>query len=160
MKRCIFVLAVLLFTCLLSASDPVFYCNFDDTAEPQMAAGDKTPKLEVQPKFEQGIRGRALLVGMDADKTRRGVSYSNEKNLNWTQGAISFWVKPVNWKGSDTGFFAPFFTAGAGKNYFLIYKYPVGETLYFMRGELGFWLFSQYRPGEWKSGEWHHVVCL
>lgn len=41
----------------------------------------------------------------------------------------------------------------------MIYKYCVGETFYFMRGEHGFWLFTQFKPGEWKPGEWHHVVC-
>ncbi len=150
---------LLTFCTVCSGATPIFYCNFDDTVTPVIAAGAKTFKTENTPTFRPGLRGKALLIGMDEKKIRHGVSYSHEKNLDWTSGTISFWVKPLNWNGTDTGFFAPFFSAWAGKNNFYIYKYFTGESLYFMRGELGFWLFAQFRPGEWKAGEWHHVIC-
>ena len=149
----------LCFCAALSAAEPVFYCNFDKTAVPQIAAGDKTPHPVVEPAYDRGIRGDALVVGLDAPHGKRGIRYAREKNLNWDRGTISFWVKPLDWKGSDTGFFAMFFSAVEGRNFFQIYKYITGENLYFLRGELGFWLFAQSRPGEWKCGEWHHVAC-
>ena len=140
-------------------ANPIFYCNFDDTATPVIAGGKKTFKTETELQFRPGLKGKALLIGMDQKKVRHGVSYPHEKNLDWKQGTISFWVNPVNWNGTETGFFAPFFSTWAGANNFYIYKYHVGEFLYFMRGEPGFWLFSLFRQGEWKAGEWHHVVC-
>ncbi len=143
----------------LHAAEPIFYAGFDGSLEPVSARGSKTFKTETPVSFQDGIRGKALVIGTDPQGVRHGVAYPHEKNLNWTEGAISFWLKPVNWKGSDTGFFVPVFDAKAGKNYFMIYKYCVGETFYFMRGEHGFWLFTQFKPGEWKPGEWHHVVC-
>ena len=158
MKTIISVI-LLTFCAVCFGAKPTFYCNFDDTVTPVVAAGKKTSKLEHAPEFRKGLKGKALLIGMDEKKIRHGVSYPHEKNLNWKQGTISFWVNPVNWNGTDTGFFAMFFSAWAGENNFYIYKYLVGEFLYFMRGERGFWLFSMFRQGEWKAGEWHHVVC-
>ena len=158
MKTIISVI-LLAFCAVCFGAKPTFYCNFDDTVTPVVAAGKKTSKLEHAPEFRKGLKGKALLIGMDEKKIRHGVSYPHEKNLNWKQGTISFWVNPVNWNGTDTGFFAMFFSAWAGENNFYIYKYLVGEFLYFMRGERGFWLFSMFRQGEWKAGEWHHVVC-
>lgn len=136
----------------LHAAEPIFYAGFDGSLEPASARGSKTFKTETPVSFQDGIRGKALVIGTDPQGVRHGVAYPHEKNLNWTEGAISFWLKPVNWKGSDTGFFVPVFDAKAGKNYFMIYKYCVGETFYFMRGEHGFWLFTQFKPGEWKPG--------
>ena len=159
MKKIIAILSGISFIAAVTGTEPIFYCNFDDTLEPVKAMGSKTPQQEAPAVFRTGLKGKALLIGLDEQNIRRGVAYSHEKNLNWTQGTISFWLKPVNWNGTDTGFFAPFFSTWAGKNNFYIYKYSVGETFYFMRGELGFWLFSLYRLGEWKAGEWHHVVC-
>ena len=160
MKKLILTLgAVSASVSICAAAEPIFYCNFDDTVSPVVARGDKTPQLESPAVFRPGLRGNALLIGLDEQNIRRGVEYPHEKNINWTRGTISFWVKPVNWKGSDTGYFAMFFSTWAGKNNFFIYKYYEGETLYFMRGPHSFWTFSLYRPGEWKTGEWHHVVC-
>ena len=159
MKTSLAAVAITIAVLTVKAVDPIFYSSFDDTVTPVFATGEKTSKLEVPPVFKPGLKGKALLVGLDEQNIRRGVTYSHKKNLNWTQGTISFWVSPVNWKGTDTGFFAPFFSTWAGKNNFYIYKYSVGEFFYFMRGEHGFWLFSLYRLGEWKPGEWHHVAC-
>ncbi len=159
MKTSLAAVAFAIAVLTVKAADPIFYSSFDDTVTPVFAAGEKTSKLDVPPVFKPGLKGKALLIGLDEQNIRRGVTYSHKKNLNWTQGTISFWVNPVNWKGTDTGFFAPFFSTWAGKNNFYIYKYSVGEFFYFMRGEHGFWLFSLYRLGEWKPGEWHHVAC-
>ncbi len=158
MKKAV-LLGVLLACHMIGAVEPVFHCEFENSLLPSVAKGDKTPTTHVVPVFRPGLRGSALLIGQDDEKNLHGVSYSHAGNLDWEEGAISLWVQPVNWNGTDTGFFAPFFDARAGENLFLIYKYHVGETLYFMRGEHGFWLFSQFKLGEWKPGEWHHIVC-
>ena len=144
---------------VFASAEPAFYCSFDNTLKAVSAKGDGKPVQNSEPQYRDGIKGKALLIGKDTELNRHGVVYSH-KYLNWTEGTISFWVKPLTWKGSDTGFFVPFFSTKAGENEFLIYKYFIGESLYFMRGKLGFWLFTQYRPGEWKPGEWHHVVCI
>lgn len=81
-----------------------FYAGFDGSLEPASARGSKTFKTETPVSFQDGIRGKALVIGTDPQGVRHGVAYPHEKNLNWTEGAISFWLKPVNWKGSDTGF--------------------------------------------------------
>ena len=112
---------LLLALCAVSfGANPIFYCNFDDTATPVIAEGKKTFKAETAPEFRPGLKGKALLIGMDNKKVRHGVSYPHEKNLNWKQGTISFWVQPVNWNGIETGFFAPFFSTWAGENNFYI----------------------------------------
>ena len=159
MKK-IFIWAMILLTfSLVNAVEPIFHCEFEESLIPSIAMGDRTPTVNTPPVFQPGLRGSALLIGQDAEKNLHGVSYPHSGNLDWTEGSISLWIKPINWKGTDTGFFAPFFDARAGENLFLIYKYYVGETLYFMRGEHGFWLFSQFKLGEWQPGEWHHIVC-
>ena len=161
MKTTRILLAVVVASAMmLSAAEPIFYCDFDDTVAPVVAAGEKTPAVEVAPVFMPGVKGKALLVGLDEHGVRRGVEYPHEKNLDWTKGTISFWVKPVNWKGSDNGFFAMFFSTMAGQKMFYIYKYYTGEYLYLLRGENPEWLFSLYRPGEWKADEWHHLACV
>ena len=162
MKKSALLLTVsaVLSAMLLPAAEPTFYCSFDNTVTPAAAAGKKTPKLEVAPIYQKGVKGQALLIGFDEKQVRRGVTYSHEKNLDWEKGTISFWVKPVNWTGRDTGFFSMFFSATAGQNLFYIYKYFTGEYLYLLRGAKPNWLFTIYRPGEWKKGDWHHVACV
>ena len=74
----------------LHAAEPIFYAGFDGSLEPVSARGSKTFKTETPVSFQDGIRGKALVIGTDPQGVRHGVAYPHEKNLNWTEGAISF----------------------------------------------------------------------
>ena len=105
MKTKITALLLLTFCTVSFGANPIFYCNFDDTVAPVIAGGKKTFKTETALEFRPGLKGKALLIGMDEKKIRHGVSYPHENNLDWKQGTISFWIKPVNWNGTETGFY-------------------------------------------------------
>jgi len=134
------------------ASEPVFYLDFDRNIRPVRDKAGTEVRFETAPEYRPGIRGQALLVGTDEKGTRYGLRCSRAGNLNWEKGSISFWVRPENWGGRDSGFFATLFNAGSATQAFRIYKYYEGETFFFMRGPHSKWLRSQYGVGEWQQG--------
>lgn len=137
----------------------IFYCNFNGTVDATEAAGNKQAKYKIPPEFQKGVDGQAVLIGNKKGEKEYGYTYDSEKNLDWAKGSISFWIKPLDWKG-DNNFFNIFFQTKAGKNLFMIYKYFSMEQLYFVRGERAKWLFAGKKIGNWRPGEWHHVTCV
>ena len=79
MKTSLAAVAITIAVLTVKAVDPIFYSSFDDTVTPVFAAGEKTSKLEVPPVFKPGLKGKALLVGLDEQNIRRGVTYSHKK---------------------------------------------------------------------------------
>ncbi|OGV38666.1 MAG: hypothetical protein A2020_03845 [Lentisphaerae bacterium GWF2_45_14] len=137
----------------------LFYCGFDGTVEATKAAGDGHAQYTAAPEFQPGVHGEAVLIGKGKDGKEYGYTYASEKNLDWSKGTISFWMKVLDWQG-DNNYFNIFFQTGAGKNLFMIYKYCAMEQLYFVRGEVATWLFAGKKIGDWRPGEWHHIVCV
>ena len=50
------------------------------------------------------------------------------------KGSISFWLKPLDWGGSNN-YFHVVLHASAGRNYFQLHKLFNGEKFLFLRGE-------------------------
>jgi len=157
------VLSVLLFTQAkaraLSADDLLFYCAFNNSLEPTIHRGEKGLKTKGNFKFKPGVAGGAVMVG------RKGtyISYATKGNLNPMGGAISLWVKPLDWKSRD-GKHHIFFSL-RGNPRWLLYKYGVGDTWFYARTpdkkeiRVGPDAFDCARDFLFKPGEWAHLVA-
>ncbi|MEO0073953.1 MAG: LamG-like jellyroll fold domain-containing protein [candidate division WOR-3 bacterium] len=83
------------------------------------------------------------------------LTYSTAGNLNRTQGALEFWIRP-NWPGAD-GQSYTFFEVGAGWfNRMRIMK-DGANNLRFMLWDSGAEYGVGYNVAHWKAGEWHHI---
>ncbi len=141
------------------AAEPAFYLNFDENTTPVKAAPGTVVNPGTPAKYDQGVRGKALVVGTDEEGKRYGVSCTRTGNFNWEKGSMSFWFKPLNWEGKDSGFFASFFSAGNNKESFLLYKYHEADSVFFMRGANPNWIRCAFGAKHFQKGEWHHIVC-
>jgi len=98
-------------------------------------------------RYDQGLQ-------VDGSDT---LTYETAGNLNRTQGAVEFWIRP-NWDGNDGRDYV-FFEAGAGwVNRMLIVKDGANNL------RLIVWDSAQeygvaYNIGGWRAGEWHHVAA-
>jgi len=138
----------------------LFYCNYDGTPEPAVAAGAKTFRTNNAPEFRQGVAGQAILIGgQSPDGKTRFVRYEPDKNLDSETGTLSLWVNPVDWDGDADSFIA-LFHAGIGKGEMYVYKFFIGDEFrFYMPGTTADWDRLYKNIPFWKKGQWHHVVC-
>ncbi|MEJ5198819.1 MAG: LamG-like jellyroll fold domain-containing protein, partial [Anaerolineae bacterium] len=102
--------------------------------------------------FAAGRYDQGLLMD-DADT----LSYETAGNLNRTQGAIEFWVRPT-WNGNDGREYV-FFEAGAEWfNRMMIVK-DGANNLRLMTWDSAQEYGVAYNIGHWRAGEWHHVAA-
>lgn len=102
--------------------------------------------------FTTGRYDRGLLMD-DADT----LSYETAGNLNRTQGAIEFWVRP-EWDGNDGQDYV-FFEAGAEWfNRMMIVK-DGANNLRLMTWDSAQEYGVAHPIGDWRAGEWHHVAA-
>jgi hypothetical protein len=110
-----------------------FYCPFEGSARPQIHAGDPTPALEGEEEYVEGIQGRGLVVGDGGAR----VEYAAADNHDFRESTVSFWVKPLDWEGTDDKFHVFFQCSaparGDSKGSRLLYKYLVPGR-FLMRG--------------------------
>ncbi len=150
--------------------DLLFYAPFDGETTAAVARGNPEATHAIEPRFEPGIRGQALVVGGDpemkqriegdlpvGDKTPRHAVYQPEGNLDLQQGTLSFWVKSLDWRGMDKGFNVLFY-AHAGRNYFQVYKFFTGDQLLLLVGEQEKWTSVEFKLRDWEPGQWQHVA--
>lgn len=171
------------FSLSLSAADPAIFFTFDrgiradaggtGAHAPEVAgqneptgvqgilsekAADRTPDKMLAP----GLSGKALLVGRSSDgKGIQTICYHPRPAQNSAEGTISFWVKPVDWNGTDKEFHH-FFGAANEANRLIVYKYHNSPNLIFLYGRLakdGFQTTVSTDIGKWKAGEWHHICA-
>lgn len=148
----------------------LFYCDYNGTADAAFAVGDKTATCAIPPEFQPGVSGQAVVIGGDpkveqrvvdglpvSDKKARNCVYSSKGNLDFEQGTISFWVQPLDWKGTDPDFNV-LFHARAGDNLFLIYRYWRDTRLLFLIGS-GKSTSTYLRVDDWGPGQWHHIAA-
>ncbi len=80
----------------------IFKVSFDKgdiNADIALGKEAGTAKGDNAPVFQDGIRGKALLINK---KSATEVSYSSSSNFILSKpGAISFWVQPVKWLRGD-----------------------------------------------------------
>ena len=101
MIRCLFLLFFLLPVCAqerfpLFSEDLSFYQGFEDSVDADLSAGKEKPVWKAgTPRFESGLRGRALFCGKGGAKLR----YQRKDNLNFDRpGTIVFFYRPLNWE--------------------------------------------------------------
>lgn len=168
MKRMKWVLAigVSLAACAVvsaNAADIIFSASFDESLEPEKAAGGSGTLSASRPRFVPGIRGQAVVVG-----AKTYVRYPVEGNLLSAKGSISFLTKPIGWNGNDD-LFHYFVSANdhAMDGWLMIYKIPQNK-LAVTGGNKTNDSYAATSTEDWKDGQWKHicvtwdnnVVCL
>lgn len=109
--------------------------------------------------LEEGIAGKALIVGIENAKKGLSYEYSAEGNIDLKEGTVAFWVKPLDWNGNDK-YFHHFFEARGADSELIIYKYIESDKLFFLFGPRSAqWTIAYSSVAEWKPGEWHFVAC-
>ncbi|MBR4220491.1 MAG: hypothetical protein IKR81_04995, partial [Victivallales bacterium] len=157
---------------VLYGANLTFHASFDKGLSADFAQGSSEP-VEVLSDVacqEDGILGKCVKIGPWKDVETPGTTeiqdrdyryvYNAAKNLNAAKGAISFWVKPVDWDGKDVGPHRLFVQlVGPNRTSMTIYKVMNNSSLYCH-------IVSQEtasgkamgRINGWKKGEWHHIV--
>lgn len=142
-----------------------FRCSFDGTVEPQVHTGSAAAGLEGQAEYVPGLAGKALVVG----DGKAQLKYAVPGNYSLKESTVSFWVKPVDWRGDDKHFHIFFqaaasFPGGRGCGARLLYKYLVpGRFLHLAIPDdpipyVNFQGACYADIADWKPDEWHHVV--
>jgi len=144
----------------LERSDVSFYLSFEKGLAPEISEGKPQIKLSVGSEKDvafdaAGARGRAVKVN---DKL--SISYSG-KIFSREEGTISYWMKPIGWKGAD-GFNHQFFEAYADNTPVTIYQFYPGNNWVYLhpKADPKTWRFvggATWWVG-WTDGRWEHVA--
>ncbi|MBR4222056.1 MAG: hypothetical protein IKR81_12920, partial [Victivallales bacterium] len=171
MNNCLFT-TILFAGVALFGANLTFHASFDKVLSADFAQGLGEP-FEVLSDVawqENGILGKCVRIGPWKDVETPGTTeiqdrdyhyvYHASKNLNATQGAISFWVKPVDWDGKDVAPHRLFVQlVGPNGTSMTIYKVLNQSNLYchiVSQGKASGKAMG--RISDWKKGEWHHIV--
>jgi hypothetical protein len=140
----------------VSAQDrlAMFYAPFDGSPVPATAGDSAVLDVHGTPEYIDGVRGKAIVVSPDS-----WIVYPLPGNLNPAQGAIEFWLKPVDWDGKD-GTQSHFFVGAAGADRLFVYKFARWRhfTVHVSTDDAP--RYESLKAGiyPWKTGEWHHAV--
>ena len=170
MKRFLASLAAVTMTAF--AANVTFQADFEGTLE-AFAKGNKIAPttMDTVGMFDKGITGKGVKVGpwlgmMTPETTETadrnfGYNYPINGCASTERGAVSFWVKPVDWDGSNGTNHRMFINlmSAQGGYQFVIYKVLSQPHLYIYCISGG--KNSGQRIGslvKWKKDEWHNVV--
>ena len=168
---------LLLVGCLLSgmvllSANLTFHASFDNGLVADVANGKREP-IQVLGDVafqESGVSGKGVRIGPWKDVETPGTTeihdrnyryaYNGIKNLSSSKGAMSFWVKPVDWDGKDTQPHRIFVQLSApNRATFTIYKVLNNSSLFCHIVSKGAAAGKPMgRIDGWKKGEWHHIV--
>ena len=121
--------------------------------------------MDGSAEYVPGVAGDALVVGDGKAQVR----IPRTRNYSLAESSVSFWVKPLDWRGDDKHFHI-FFQAssslpgGKGRGARLIYKYMVpGRFLHLVIPDepipyVNFQGACYADIADWGPGQWHHVV--
>ncbi len=131
-----------------------FYAPFDGSPEPALATGSAQVTVEGSPRFIAGRVGQAIVVSND-----NWLSYPLAGNMNPSQGAVEFWLQPIDWKGTDNTD-SHFFVGAFGADRIFIYKFARWRHFTFHVATDDADHYESLRAGiyPWQPGEWHHAV--
>jgi uncharacterized repeat protein (TIGR01451 family) len=113
----------------------------------------------------QGETGSAKGISFTSGKYTQAVTinstdtltYATTGNLNRTQGAIEFWIRP-SWNGGDNQSYT-FFEVGSGWfNRMRIMK-DGANNLRFMVWDSATEYGVAHNIADWQAGEWHHIAA-
>jgi hypothetical protein len=102
-------------------------------------------------EFVTGYYGQGVMVD-DTDT----LTYTTAGNLNPTQGAIEFWLRP-NWDGDDEQSYVFFEVGNSWFNRMRIMK-DGANNLRFMLWDSTTEYGVAHNVADWQAGEWHHVA--
>ncbi len=157
---------------VLYGANLTFHASFDNGVSADFAQGSSEP-VEVLSDVacqEDGILGKCVKIGPWKDVETPGTTeiqdrdyryvYNAAKNLNAAKGAMSFWVKPVDWDGKDVGPHRLFVQlVGPNRTSMTIYKVMNNSSLYCHIVSQGTASGKAMgRINGWKNGVWHHIV--
>ena len=163
--------AALIWLCLIPAASPcrgaaadpdiMFEASFDGTVAGDAAGRTVQPaRVQGQVRFEQGIRGQALVAG----EAGAALHYPTPGCVDSERGTIAMWVKPVDWAPADDGFHI-FFMSHSPKGWVQLYKYlSPNSSLMMLVGTGGgrpyqdYWYPSKESSAVLAKGEWVHLV--
>ncbi|HUS80559.1 MAG TPA: LamG domain-containing protein, partial [Armatimonadota bacterium] len=130
------------------------YAGFDGKLSATHAAGDGQASINGLPRFVEGVKGQAVVVGGD-----NWLSYAAAGNLNPAQGSVEFWLKPLDWDGRDDRD-SHFFVGAAGADRLYIYKFARWRHFTFHCRSAATPNYESLQAGiyAWQAGEWHHAV--
>jgi sugar lactone lactonase YvrE len=103
-------------------------------------------------EFVDGRYAQGVLID-EADT----LTYATAGNLNRTQGAIEFWLKPA-WPGNDLESYTFFEVGDQWFNRLRMMK-DGANNLRFMVWDSATEYGVAYNVGHWQAGEWHHVAA-
>ena len=167
------IASLTLTTLSLFAANSTFQADFEDTVE-GLSKGRTIGASFLKDSigmFDKGISGKALKIGPWKDMPTPGATDSADRNfgyvygvrecVNSKSGAISFWVSPVDWDGTNGTNHRMFCSLRSSNNQsqFILYKVLTQPSLYvhFYSGGKR----SSVRLcdiSKWKKTEWHNII--
>jgi len=101
--------------------------------------------------FTAGHNDQGVLID-DADT----LTYTTSRNLNRTQGAIEFWMRP-NWDGDDGQSYVFFEVGQTWENRMRIMKDGANNLRFMVWDSVAEYGVS-HDVADWQAGEWHHIA--
>lgn len=159
------IIIALIGAAICHAATPTFHAPLDGDL-----SGGEVADAEIA--FDQGIEGQAATIGVAGDREFR-CTWDAEGRIGAEQGAISLWVKPLDWDATNPHH-QIFFSATGEDAVLHMYRYnDVGaqsgysRKLMFLYGPSrrdadGNWqwtIASSAEAREWEAGQWHHIAC-
>ncbi len=140
---------MLLFATLLHGAEPIFHLSFDGkTLTADQARGEKKPIKPIELGVENFIPG--VSQGDAFVRTRQEwPTYTANQNVNFEEGTVSFWFKPINWIDGKPARFLHIYSPVKGTKDVLIFYFMKRPTT----RELEMRIFSQL-------GETREMVSL
>lgn len=123
MKRFFTLVCVLLFTSICYSAEVSFLLSFDGkTINPEIAKGVKVPLKDVLLNNESFIKGfnngdAYVLTG------KENPTYAANNNLNYAEGTVSFWFKPINWPAGKSARFLHVYSPEKGSGSLIIFYF-------------------------------------
>ncbi|MEA3401393.1 MAG: DUF6067 family protein [Armatimonadota bacterium] len=130
------------------------YASFDGSLDAEAIPGPVEAAVEGSPRFVEGRVGQAVVVSNES-----WLSYPAEGTLNPAQGAVEFWLQPIDWDGTDEED-SHFFVGAAGRDRMYIYKFARWRHFTFHVNTDDADRYESLRAAiwQWEAGEWHHAV--
>jgi len=112
---------------------------------------------------DQGETGTATGTDFSAGRNDQGVliddadtlTYPTSRNLNRSQGAIEFWMRP-NWDGDDGQSYVFFEVGQTWENRMRIMKDGANNLRFMVWDSVAEYGVS-HDVADWLAGEWHHI---
>ena len=135
----------------------IFHLPFDDSFTPVHSGGDSSPKINGEPTFTEGKKGRAAIFADNAN-----LIFDAESNFDQSEGTLAMWVQPY-WIEND-GSPHCFFEVPVGPEMFLDGGFTITKGWSDKIKPDGYYFYNS--PGHRNSmqglglevGEWTHVA--